>query len=546
MVRHYYLCINIGSQLDRYGKFKMKYTNLNIKNTNNTFKYVIGYLSSRDESVLGKTDEFVYSNPDSGTCLFKDNDRDVYVRTINEWKNSDLVDLTWSDTNIPETVNCSTVRVYFPEFSVDTYEHNVHYMLDVSIWIHGTTISLGSFLLNRNDAVACPKVTRILDENYYECIDIEIPDPMDIIYSDDWMTFRETECGKKVSKTVWKNTSIWSDTRLWSNSFENNDDIPCLFINLNAVVKTDNEYMKMDGYVGCQGSILMAELDDYLSLNLSQTINTEDENSSLICRPVMNHTYRTADNKYNIYEYFRETYDLDPTSLVLEAVVSDEDNIYKCISRTISEDDAMNDESWIFNIQGSEEFTFKDWSEWDWGMSIVSTLTVKYGTGQSMFVKSNSIPITPDLFRFMIYNPSYTGSLKNLYYINLDDIDMTSNIVNVVNKNVQNIIQLENNVDGKSKFIKSVFFRTHDLANIIVHPDVTENICINLDSYKSKVSTFSIQIENTIFTETGRNNSGVLFKIVGSKLPESLTSGTYYILDDNNEMITSGKYVYEY
>lgn len=206
----------------------------------------------------------------------------------------------------------------------------------------------------------------------------------------------------------------------------------------------------------------------------------------------------------------------------------------------------MNDESWIFNIQGSEEFTFKDWSEWDWGMSIVSTLTVKYGTGQSMFVKSNSIPITPDLFRFMIYNPSYTGSLKNLYYINLDDIDMTSNIVNVVNKNVQSIIQLENNVDGKSKFIKSVFFRTHDLANIIVHPDVTENICINLDSYKSKVSTFSIQIENTIFTETGRNNSGVLFKIVGSKLPESLTSGTYYILDDNNEMITSGKYVYEY
>lgn len=534
----------------------MKYTNLNIKNANNTFKYVIGYLSSRgDESVTGKTDKFVYADlqtiSQSNTYTFKsssDSAATTYVRTLNEWSSStSKAELVWTGTCIPETSNCSVVRVYFPEFSVDTYENRVKYMLDVSVWIHGRTISLGSFLLDRSDAVACPRVTRILDENYYECIDVIVPDPMDILYSDDWDGFRKGVCGKSDTGSQGEDVS----TR------ETNDDIPCLFLGLNVVTGTGqvDEYMKMDGYTGCQGSLLMSDINDYLSLTLAETITSSSSSSTIVCSPVMNRAYHATTSESdlgNIYEYIRETYGVEPTSLRLEVVVADEDNIYKSIYRDLDETGSMKEESWKFDIYNDfPDFLFKDWTEWSWGMSIMSTLTVYYignddSETKSMFIKSNSVPITPDLFRFLTYDSSYTGSLKNLHYINLDDIDMTSPIVNVVNKNVQNIIQLENNVDGKSKFIKSVFFRTHDLANIVVHPDVTETICLNLDSYKSKVSTFSIQIENTIFTELGRNNSGVLFKIVGSKLPGSLTSGTYYILDGNNEMITNGKYIYEY
>ena len=42
----------------------------------------------------------------------------------------------------------------------------------------------------------------------------------------------------------------------------------------------------------------------------------------------------------------------------------------------------------------------------------------------------------------------------------------------------------------------------------------------------------------------GRNNNGVIFKIIPSKLPQEETEGEYYIIDGNNELVTSGNYYY--
>ena len=78
-----------------------------------------------------------------------------------------------------------------------------------------------------------------------------------------------------------------------------------------------------------------------------------------------------------------------------------------------------------------------------------------------------------------------------------------------------------------------MFFKAPDVDNLIIHPAVTENICINLDSFKSKVNRFIIQIEDCCFNEIGRTSAGVIFKIVGKSLPRSSSQGLYYILDEN-------------
>ena len=116
--------------------------------------------------------------------------------------------------------------------------------------------------------------------------------------------------------------------------------------------------------------------------------------------------------------------------------------------------------------------------------------------------------------------------------------------INAVNKIEQKIVQLNRPENSKSNIVLPVFFKTRDLNDLILHPSVTETICINLDSFKSKVESFIIQIEGCDFKEIGRTNNGILFKIVGGSLPKQKHSGLYYILNQKSELISSGKYTY--
>jgi hypothetical protein len=84
----------------------------------------------------------------------------------------------------------------------------------------------------------------------------------------------------------------------------------------------------------------------------------------------------------------------------------------------------------------------------------------------------------------------------------------------------------------------------NDSELLTIHPAVTENVCVNLDDYKSKVDTFSLQIENCRFNQIGANQYGIIFKVVGATLPQEATEGTYYILNEDYELVTKGKYKY--
>ena len=118
--------------------------------------------------------------------------------------------------------------------------------------------------------------------------------------------------------------------------------------------------------------------------------------------------------------------------------------------------------------------------------------------------------------------------------------------LNVMNKIENQVVQIDRPVDAKSNIIQPIFYKAVDGTNITVHPAVTELLCINLDQYKAVVTSFILQIEGVHFVEYGRNASGVLFKVIGGKLPKEITQGIYYILNQDSELVTTGKYTYLY
>ena len=121
---------------------------------------------------------------------------------------------------------------------------------------------------------------------------------------------------------------------------------------------------------------------------------------------------------------------------------------------------------------------------------------------------------------------------------------MEINNYTVINKIENKVVQLERPDNSKSNIIQPVFFKVKDTEKLTLHPAVTENICINLDDYKSKVKSFKLQIEGKIFDQIGVNQYGVLFKITGAMLPNEIKTGTYYILNENKVLVTTGKYNY--
>lgn len=122
---------------------------------------------------------------------------------------------------------------------------------------------------------------------------------------------------------------------------------------------------------------------------------------------------------------------------------------------------------------------------------------------------------------------------------------MNNYTVNAVNKIEKKIVQIEKPNDYKSNLIKPVYFRVRELSSLVIHPAVTENVCINLDAYRSQVDTFYIQIEDAVFVERARTNTGIIFKIVGANLKNEVGQGTFYILNQDKELVITGKYRYE-
>ena len=490
-----------------YSTIKAMFTNINIKTEDNQFSYIVEYQQGNSPQVLSSK----YTNE----LEFWDGHSELYTKQHNNW---DLSDATPINTHLPQHSSRSTITLYFPEYSVDTYKSGVEYALNVGTWIHGHFISLGSFIFNRLEALACDRVKTFLSQQYYECIKFEIINPFEMIYGDNWSEFRKNVCGE-VEYT--------------------NTEGSTLYITLHPVEESMAGFRKDNTFVGGQGSInISKKVQEYLQVNLNTNLDRplhKSEEPSFIIKTTFNSVYQQ-----DLSEYIKETYNLANSQVKYGLVIGNEDDLYAIVDSGVIEPVSE------FAISKSQitSQNFSNWTGWKPGISVVASLDILDEDGNSiLYLLSNRVPFTQDIFKYFV-GGDFMVRNYHIHNVNLDELDMQVLNIEAVNKIETKVIEISRPEDTKSNIIQPVFFRSVEVAGITIHPAVTETICINLDQYKSKVETFMLQVEGICYPEIGRVASGVLFKIVGNKLPKKETTGTYYILNQDAELVTMGKYNY--
>lgn len=496
-------------------------------------KYFIEYIDDADQVVMSHK----YTVDENGEVNFMDTPTGIR-RDVNEWyKVTDVNPLVATSEFLPRTYDLSSINIYFPRFSVETYEKHVKYALSINTWIHGHAVYLGNYIIDRNDVVAADTIRKFANEDYYEFLNVKIIDPWDIVYSDRWRQFRQEVCGEEATDD---GSSILPSQLAFilgkgASIRELNNTGSIINVSLHPVRETEEGiYREMDNYHGGQNSINLAdEVTDYLALNLTDNRNDNsyyEDQLMFSTTPVYNRAY--PDNATGFEQYLHETYLLDWYTMKMEFVIQDNENVYKSIEKDINTP---------WQKVTREDLKFDSWEGYHEGMFIRAFLNIYLKpTDEEAFIylASNPIILTQELYRYLVGD----NPMNKVY---LEAVNMNNYTINAVNKVQQNVIQMERPDDYKANIIKPVFFRARELANLIIHPTVTEQICINLDQYKSKVDTFVIKIEETTFVEYGRTAAGVIFRIVGNKLPNEAQSGIYYILDTDGELITTGQYTYE-
>lgn len=474
-------------------------TNINITSDEKTFTYIVDYV--RDISSFEKKFNYI-SNSE---CVeFESNIRRIY----NEWQTTEL-----DYNNSISSKSFGIIRLYFPQYSVETYHSYIKYALDVYMHISDTKINLGSFLIDRFDALAAPDIIKFQGQEYYECVDLEIPDPYEILYGDTYREFREN----------------------LKKSYDNNYDGTSIHVSLHPVVYDDNLYIIDSDHNGGQNSITLSHaLSDYLHYNISFDKN----HNNIQCNISYNECYD------NLKEYLKDTYDLDGDVQIKYILAMDKisRNILEIMSRNDSQVFELKElkESFLCTVPIQNKYKqvkfFDDWGLWEEGINLMSTAVICIDGEEKIILKSNTIPLNQELYSKIKVN----SSVK----INLDDMYVTN--INVTNSIDVKTAKYNIPETSKSNIILPIFYRVRELGNMVIHPEVNENICINLDAYKSKVSNFILQLEGVKFTEIGTTNSGTIFKVIGNMLPKSQQSGSFYILDQDGNLITTGKYTYEY
>ena len=154
-----------------------------------------------------------------------------------------------------------------------------------------------------------------------------------------------------------------------------------------------------------------------------------------------------------------------------------------------------------------------------------------------LVLTSNRVFITQEEFKYFM---KMSEGVLEIRQVNLDSLNMEVNNYKVVNVIENKIVSVERPSDYRANIYKPIFVKVQETDSIRLHSAVTENIVINLDAYKNKVNSFILKVGDTNYYEIGRINSGIVFKVVGNSLPSE--DGIYYILNEDGELVTSGKY----
>lgn len=489
-------------------------------NLGSTSPYVLQLYPNTDS----RTDSFIFYRDEQVNCLYLSGDDQKWVKRGNEWYKEDIIG---EGVSLPE----ATVRMYFPQYSVDTFYLNNKYILSLSTFIHGQEVQLGCFNILKKDVLACTPTRFDGMDEYFEYMDFTIADPFSLYFNDGDAARVRSDLGEPEGTN-------YTDSLLYATLY--------------VVEKSgeDKHMIKKDGWTGGQNSIFISGQEN-LRLNIDYSPSTRTLDMNIL----FNKIYHG-----NLFEYLKETYNTTDTTLIWEWVVMDNNDIYytgnEATTVNISSGDGAFsfDFSFDFDIVGSGSPSnkidmsglFDSYDKLKEGMFIQGTVsfvtTEEYETGDYipfMTVFSNRLPLTQSLFSKMLPSEGFPNK------INLNDIDMQDYIINTINKIEQNNTIVEMTKDStKNHIIQPVFYQTRELGSTVLHPAVTENIALNLDSYKPQVSRFLLQIEGVQFKEIGRTSRGVIFKVQGNMLPKEANEGILYVLDQNGDLVTTGKYTY--
>lgn len=268
-----------------------------------------------------------------------------------------------------------------------------------------------------------------------------------------------------------------------------------------------------------------------------QAANMMDSDQFGITVGVNKHGIYIAGTKTALTDMFRQCYGYPTSTIVIDAEVG-----------VMGENDVYWQNAGYISKGGSDFcFTLADWpytsnQQWSNDLRIVGIMHITIGqpNGERMHINLRSKPfkLTEQLFAELLCVSEGKHTITGIDNMNIDK-------PRIINKEIVQVVEMTSQTDSKSNIIQPVFFRARELANIIVHPEVTENICINLDAYKAQATRFFIKIEGVTFPEIGRVESGAIFKVQGNMLPGKVAGGVYYILDQDLNLITTGKYTYE-
>lgn len=478
------------------------------------------------------------------------------IRNINTWM---INDNTATNYYIPNYLSQRQVTLYIPRYSMESFyddefgeDHELSlsglkYILTAHTFIAGVRVILGSYIFDLSSARAVSNKTHYKMDDYQMCVDFNIVDPVQLTYDDKWKGFRTHSCGEP-------------------DGFNNTGSV--IEFCLEPVILSDegSYYIRSSEFVGGMVSMpFEVKKDDFMNAQL-----TLDGDACLSLE--FNDVYNG-----DVALYLAETYgmweldedgnrvideDGEPIpradTEIFELIIRDKENVYAQYTALIPNVHMTN--YYIFYKQLIQE----PWSWYKDGLIMQGSVEIydipteefesicedypddedRIEAIRSMYISvvdliSNELPLTQERYKLLVPTRFPEGK------IDFAQVDMMNYNVSVVNKIHKEVISINRPEDYKANIIKPVFIRTNPLGDITVHPEVTENIGINLNQYKSKVDLFYLRIEGVDFIEIGRTATDVVFAIDGHLLPNEVNKGIAYILDQDHTLVTTTKYTYE-
>lgn len=399
----------------------------------------------------------------------------------------------------------------FPLYSVETYIPS-DYVLKVSTWISDTEVVLGSYLIDdTRRAAQSPEM--MLGERYVENISFKIPDPWDIVYGESWQEWRQKLCGEK---------------QIEETEHYPNNTVTSLMISIYPIVSSNNIYYGISTSTPGSTSITISRNTGFMN----PVLRFKEHSSDLEIELEYNEIY------HNIQEYFLETYYVDIQELVLKYIltIQDENDIYNMIEYVETPEESEDDHIRYVATCPKNQLNILDWQNYWSGLFMRGMIEIWDGDQLILSITTNDISLTPDVYKYLIYS--------DIDGIELNLVRMYQYNIHAANKINKTVVKVDNINDSKTKIVKPVFFQAGKLDGCVIYPETTSNVCINLNSYKSKVDFFYLKVEGVMFPEIGRTHQGVIFKVQGNLLPRAVESGKMYVLNEDKELIVTGTFKY--